>query len=113
VGYSAVIILVDGLVLMALASSLRKSASLLLVWSAIYVALPAASAALEFQFRIREFHLINLWWDVGMIGAITFGSLQDARNYSLLPWAFAIVGVVCLGCGWILQRNLRAVEIVS
>jgi hypothetical protein len=86
---------------------------LLLAWSAIFVAFPAASAALEFQFQSRWFRLLNLWWDVGMVGASCFGSLQDPKNYPLLPWSFAAVGGVCLTAVTMLRRNLRAVEVVA
>jgi ABC-type transport system involved in multi-copper enzyme maturation permease subunit len=113
VGYSAAIMAVDGLILLAFACWLRRPAALLLVWTAMFVALPALSQALEFQFRSRWFRLVNVWWDVGMLGAMSFGSLQDPKNAPLRPWVALTVGLIAVGCIWLIRRNLRAVESVS
>jgi len=113
VGYSAAIMAVDGLILVALACWLRRPAALVLAWSALFVALPAISAALEYQFRTRWFRLLNVWWDVGMVGAMSFGSLQDQKNLPLRPWvALTVFGLAVL-CIWAIRRNLRAVEAVT
>jgi hypothetical protein len=113
IGYSAAIMLVEGTILLALANWLRRPAALLLAWSALFVALPVLSVALEFQFRSRWFRLVNIWWDVGMLGAMSFGSLQDSRNLPLRPWVALTVFGVLLVSAAVIRRNLRAVEAVA
>lgn len=113
IGYSAAIMVVDGMILLALACWLRRPAALLLAWTALFVALPAMSAALEYQFRIRSFRLMNVWWDVGMLGAMSFGSLQDPKNLPLRPWVGVTVALLLILCIWVIRRNLRAVEAVT
>jgi ABC-type transport system involved in multi-copper enzyme maturation permease subunit len=113
VGYSLAVMVVDGLILLALACSLRRPAALLLAWSALFVALPVLSGALEYQFRSRWFRLINVWWDVGMLGAMSFGTLQDQRNLPLRPWVALVVVALLTICILLIRRNLKAVEAVT
>lgn len=113
IGYSAAIMVVEGLLLLALSCTLRRPAALLLAWSALFVALPALSAAMEYQFKTRWFRLANIWWDVGMMGAMSFGSLQDNRNLPLRPWVVATMACVVVGSILMIRRNLRAVEAVT
>jgi hypothetical protein len=113
VGYSAAIMIVDGLILLALACWLRRPAALLLAWTAIFVALPALSAALEYQFHNRWFRMVNIWWDVGMLGAMSFGSLQDPKNLPYRPWVVLTIVLLAVCCVWLIRKNLRAVEAVT
>ena len=113
VGYSLAIMVVEGLLLLALSCTLRRPAAWLLAWSALFVALPALSAALEHQFRTRWFRLGNVWWDVGMLGAMSFGSLQDQRNLLFRPWVVLTMGCLIAASVVLIRRNLRAVEAVT
>lgn len=113
IGYSFSIMAIDGLILLALASWLRRPAALLLAWTAMFVALPALSQGLEFQFHSRWFRLVNIWWDVGMLGAMSFGSLQDPKNAPLRPWVALTVALLSIVCVWLIRKNLRAVEAVT
>jgi len=110
IGYSAAIMAVDGVILLGLACWLRRPAALILAWSALFVALPVVSAALEYQFHSRWFRLVNLWWDVGMLGAMSFGSLQDPKNLPLRPWVVLTIVLVIALCIRLVYRNLKAVE---
>jgi ABC-type transport system involved in multi-copper enzyme maturation permease subunit len=113
VGYSLLIMIVPSLMLLALATLLRRTAPLLLVWTALFVVIPRLAEWVSDILNARGWLLANIWYDIGVLGGLSFGSLRNPIDAPIAPWAGLVVVLVCLLSVGMLLRNLRAVEVVA
>ncbi|HVJ82708.1 MAG TPA: ABC transporter permease subunit [Planctomycetia bacterium] len=113
VGYSLVIMTVPSVLLVALSTVLRRSAPLLLVWTAIFIILPALGFWMSQVLRGRGWNLVSLWYDLGVVGQLGFGALRNEADRPFVPVAAGILVFVVAGSLIAIVRNLRAVEVVQ
>jgi len=79
---------------------------------AVYGVIPLIAGWIETITNRRAWRLLNLWWDIGMMGAASFGSFVDPTNGPYFKWAACVVALVCALSLWTLRRNLRPIEVV-
>ena len=121
-GYGAVLTVCLSLLVVTLASWLRKTVPLVAVWVGLLLFGRALATALVDNLLLSaRWRLIDLWNDMYVIGSACLGveaKLGATRRWISRPqpelWEAALVlGVVCLVCLITLSRRIRAVEIVK
>ncbi|MDW7993812.1 MAG: ABC transporter permease subunit [Gemmatales bacterium] len=121
-GYSLVMIVVLGSLVLATAMWLRKTVPMVLVWLGVMLFSRSLSRLLVDVVGLSpRWRLLDLWNDVYQVGSRYLGvpaTLVGRRrgHPALQPdWqeAAAVLLVVCVLCWWYLHKRLRAVEIVA
>jgi hypothetical protein len=112
-GYGTISALVLSLLLAALAAWVPRTAPLVMSWTCIFLLLPILSESLRHIRDNRMWRLLNLRYDLRVLGSWCFGSLREDRDeVQLAFWAAWIVLALCLGCLAAFLYRARAVEVV-
>ena len=112
-GYGVVLAGVLSLMLAAVASWVPRTVPLVMTWTGIFVLLPALGESLRHISDNRTWRLLNLRYDLYLLGGKFFGALRlDRDEPALAPRAGWIVAFVCVACLLVVVRRVRAVEVV-
>jgi len=112
-GYGALLAGALSLMLAAVASWVPRTVPLVMTWTGIFVLLPALGESLRHISDNRIWRLLNLRYDLYLLGGKFFGALRVERDEpELVRWAGWIVASVCLTCLLVVVRRVRAVEVV-
>ena len=106
-----VIAAVLSLVLLATGSWMQKTVPLVLSWICIFLVIPPIAVFLRHIYDDRYWLLMNLWWDVRLVGQWCFGTVRP-RHEEMLPYAFAVVIAVCIASLLVAIPKIRAVKVV-
>ena len=109
--FSLLIILPTSLLILALSSLTTNSRYAAVGFAALLVGTPVLSEVLSFVTRKEAFHLLSIWANYDLLGSYLF-DLSPPYSY---PWYLALL--ICLGIMvsslWVLQKRIRAVQIVQ
>ncbi|MAT75851.1 hypothetical protein CMK14_11975 [Candidatus Poribacteria bacterium] len=109
--FSLLIILPTSLLILALSSLTTNSRYAAVGFAALLVGTPVLAEVLSFVTRKEAFHLLSIWANYDLLGSYLFG-LSPPYSY---PWYLALL--ICLGIMgsslWVLQKRIRAVQIVQ
>lgn len=120
-GYGALLTICLSLLVVTLASWLRKTVPLVTIWVALLFFGRMLATALVDNLRLNvHWRLIDLWNDMYVLGSACLdvpAKLEASRRWTSRPqpemWEAALVlGVVCVLCLITLSRRIRAVEVV-
>ena len=112
-GYGLVLAATLSLMLAAVASWVPRTVPLVMTWTGIFVLLPALGETLRRISDKRIWRVLNLRYDLYLLGSKCFGALQIQREEpELARWAGWIVPLICLMCLIVVVRRVRAVEVV-
>lgn len=114
VGYGAVMAFTLGLVLAAVGAWVPRTVPLVITWVGIFLLLPALGESMRHIRDDRIWRLLNLRYDLYLLGGQFFGALDERRGEpELARWAAWVVPGVCLLCLFMVIRRVRAVEVVK
>lgn len=113
IGYGLILSVTLSLLLFAMASWLRKTVPLVMMWACLFVMVPALAALLQRAFDDRNWLLLMLWRDIRLLGTWCFGGIDTDSELQLLQPAAWIVTGVCVLCLVVLIPRVRAVEVVE
>jgi len=108
--FGFVIAAVLSLVLLATGSWMQKTVPLVLSWTCIFLIIPPIAGFLRHIYHDRYWLLMNLWWDVRLVGQWCFGTVRP-RHEEMLPYAFAVVITVCIVSLVAAIPKIRAVRV--
>jgi ABC-type transport system involved in multi-copper enzyme maturation permease subunit len=109
-GYGAVIAVTLSLLLVAVTSTVQKTAPLVMVWSAIFILIPSVAQFLAVETASPNWRLIDLWNCAYVVGNRMLGITLDKQPST--GAASAVLIATCLFSGLILARRVKAVEVV-
>ncbi|MCS6852698.1 MAG: ABC transporter permease [Gemmataceae bacterium] len=117
VGYGGILTVCFSLLLVATACWLRRTVPMIMVWAALFIFCRLIAAALvNWLHGPATCRLIDLWNNAYLLGSACLGlemaTVRPQPQPSLWQAALTLAGV-CLGCLIYLNRQLRAVEVVS
>jgi ABC-type transport system involved in multi-copper enzyme maturation permease subunit len=106
-----------GLLLLAMASWVRRTIPLIMVWTAVFFFLRIVAGALVFQLQFSpRWRLIDFWNDTWLVGnallGIPRGSMWPPGPQPPTLDALLVLVGVSVACVMYLSRRIRAVEIV-
>lgn len=109
VGYGLLLSAVLSLILVAVATIVQRTVPLIMVWSALFVFLPAVGLGLANWQENPNWRLIDLWNDAYVVGNRMLGiTLRDQPSPAS---ALGVLVAVCVVCVIWLRWRLRAVEV--
>lgn len=110
-GYGALLIVVQSLVLFAIAAWVPRTVPLVMTWLGLFVLVKGLADALRAIHGNRNWLLLGLWDDMRRLGMWCFGAYDSARTPSAEHCAYVLLGVCLVSFGLILVR-VRAIEVV-
>ncbi len=110
VSFGSVMAVVLSLVLLATGSWMQKSVPLVLSWICIFLIMPPIAGFLRHIYDDRRWLLLNLWWDIRLIGQWCFGTVRE-RHAEILPYASIVVIAVCVVSLLVAIPKIRAVKV--
>jgi hypothetical protein len=116
-GYGLVLTVCLGVMLVALASWLRRTMPLIMVWTGVFLFLQLIARILVDPRVLaldRHWRLLDIWNSLCLVGNACL-QIPPARRWGPQPelgWAIVVLGGVCLLCLSYLNLRTRAVEIV-
>lgn len=110
-GYGAVLAIVQGLVLFAIAAWVPRAVPLVMTWLGLYVLLPLLAAAMEEINDERRWRLLGLWDNMKRVGDWCFGAVREDALPTVGQTALALASVCAASLVLVLFR-VRAVEVV-
>jgi len=108
--FGFVIAAVLSLVLLATASWMQKTVPLVLSWTCIFLIIPPFAGLLRHIYGNQHWLLMNLWWDVRLVGQWCFGTVRP-RHEEMLPYAFAVLIAICIASLVVAIPKIRAVRV--
>jgi hypothetical protein len=112
-GYGAVLAITFSLLLAAIGSWVQRTVPLVMIWTCIFMLLPVLGETLRRIHDNRMWRLLNLRYDLHLIGSWCFGAIEHRRiEPQMVFWAAWIVPAVCVLSLLLLLRRVRAVEVV-
>lgn len=109
--FGFVIATVLSLVLLATGSWMQKTVPLVLSWIGIFLIIPPITIFLRHIYDDRHWLLMNLWWDIRLVGHWCFGTVRP-RDEAILPYAFAVLITVCIASLLVAIPKIRAIKVV-
>ncbi len=110
-GYGAVLIVVQSLVLFAIAAWVPKTVPLVMTWLGLFVLLKGLGDALRAIRGNRDWLLLGLWDDMHRVGRWCFGSL-DPNRAPTVEYCLLVLGGVCIVSILLILSRVRGVEVV-
>jgi ABC-2 type transport system permease protein len=110
-GYGAILILVQSLLLFAIAAWVPRTVPLVMTWLGVFVLLKGLGDALRAIQDNRNWLLLGLWDDMRRLGQWCFGAYDSARTPAAEHCAYVLAAVCVVALGLILYR-VRAIEVV-
>jgi len=111
IGYSLILIIPTGFLILALSSMTKSNLYAAVVFAAILIGTPIISEILRQVFHHKKVVLISYWHNINILGNKLFNLRQ--RYSADWPHALLIILVIICCCAWILYRKTKAVEIVK
>ena len=113
VGYSLVMCLVLGILLMAVSAYLQRTAPIAITWASAFVLLGALANLMRRATGDNRWELLDPWRDMRYVGKLCFGFIESEEQQEIAHAAAVILTVACsLALAAIVYR-VRAVEIVE
>ena len=112
-GYTLVMAVVLGVLLLALGAWLHKTVPIAITWTSLLVLSGAVAGQLASSTGNRDWLLLNLWRNVRVVGRWFFGFYPRPEDRLLAPWAAGILAglvALCLGFLWWQLVRLRRWE---
>lgn len=117
VGYGMVLTVCLSIILLAMASWLRRTVPMIMAWTTLFIFFRLlASALVDGLHYDARWRLIDLWNNTYLVGNACLGmTLETVRPMPQPPVieAALVLGVLCVLCLGYLNQRIRAVEIVS
>ena len=116
VAYGQMLTVVMGLMLLATASWLRRTVPLIMAWTTLFAFLRLLGSALVDGLKYdARWRLIDIWNDTYLVGVRLLDAPLGRRSTMQPAWyeAAAVLGALCLLCLIYLNRQVRAVEVVT
>lgn len=110
-GYSLLLMLIPTLLALAIASTLRKTAAIVVAFVGILLVLPAFGRVLQLITDWRVWNLISIPRDMDIIADMLFGIIHEDRLGIVWQALTVVVGAGVVSIVVVLHR-LRAVEVV-
>ncbi|QVL33666.1 ABC transporter permease subunit [Telmatocola sphagniphila] len=116
--YGGAITIVLGSLLLALASWLRKTVPLVMIWTTLFILGKALASWFVDGLKLSErWRLFDLWNDLYLLGHWSFGSPpKNLRpSWQMQPQyheAALVLAAVTLVCCFYLHRRIRAIEVI-
>lgn len=115
-GYGLVLTVSLSVLLLAMASWLRKTVPMIMAWTTLFIFIPRLTLALVegLQYSPR-WRLFDLWNNIYIVGSYCLGLGTDVEKNATLPSvleASCVLGAACLLCLIYLNQRIRAVEVV-
>jgi ABC-2 type transport system permease protein len=114
-GYGLIVTVVLGILLVATAAWVPRTMPLILVWSTLFLFLPALAKVLVERLRYdAHWWLVDPWYSVGLLGMACLGyQPEDYPDPQPSLWAAAaVLGGGCVLCLIWLRRRLHRLEVV-
>jgi hypothetical protein len=109
--YGGVLAVVLSSVLVSLSAWLQRTAPIVVAWSSLFVLLRGMRSILADR-DSPYWNLIDLWYDMQVVGRLAFDKLRDETEQRVAYWAVALLAAVCALALTALVHRVRAVEIV-
>ena len=106
-----------GLVLVAVAVSVRRTVPLVMVWTGLFILVPLIGKWLvEGPQLSPRWRLFDLWNDLYLVGLwlldADFAEIKPEK-YPAVREAAITLGIVCVVCWAYLRRRVRAVDVIQ
>lgn len=111
--YSVILALVLGLLLFALACWLKRTVPVVMTWAGLVLFLPALGEILSQAYAEPRYRVLNILWDIRILGAWCLGALDAAEDQQLLAWAAATLAAVCVASVAAIVPRMRDVKVVQ
>jgi ABC-2 type transport system permease protein len=114
-GYGLIVTVVLGILLVATAAWVPRTMPLILVWSTLFLFLPALAKVLVESLGYEAWWLLDPWYSVSQLGMWCLGYRAadfPADSQPLLGAAMAVLGGGCVLCLILLRRRLHRLEVV-
>ena len=113
IGYSLVMCLVLGILLMAVSAYLQRTAPIAITWASTFVLLGGLSGLMRRATQDSRWELLDPWRDMRYVGKLCFGFTRSREEYELALMATGILTIACAIALFATILRVRAVEVVE